>query len=133
MKSMIENNEFVENAEFSGNMYGTSKKSIQDVLDNGIQVWFILIFLLPVQILYFQETTFKIGLSCFLCLYSGKICILDIDVQGVKAIKKVDDIPKPLYVFMKPPSLQVLEERLRARGTETEESLQKVGFYNIKS
>jgi len=89
MKSMIENNEFVENAEFSGNMYGTSKKSIQDVLDNG------------------------------------KICILDIDVQGVKAIKKVDDIPKPLYVFMKPPSLQVLEERLRARGTETEESLQK--------
>ena len=38
MKSMIENNEFVENAEFSGNMYGTSKKSIQDVLDNGIQV-----------------------------------------------------------------------------------------------
>ena len=80
-----------------------------------------------------QKTTFKIGLSCFLYLYSGKICILDIDVQGVKAIKKVDDIPKPLYVFMKPPSLQVLEERLRARGTETEESLQKVSFYNIKS
>ena len=133
MKSMIENNEFVENAEFSGNMYGTSKKSIQDVLDNGIQAWFILIFLLSAQILCFHETTFKIGLSCFLCLYSGKICILDIDVQGVKAIKKVDDIPKPLYVFMKPPSLQVLEERLRARGTETEESLQKVSFYNIKS
>ena len=77
-------------------------------------------------------TTFKIGLSCFLSFYSGKICILDIDVQGVKAIKKVEDIPKPLYVFMKPPSLQVLEERLRARGTETEESLQKVSFYNIK-
>ena len=133
MKSMIENNEFVENAEFSGNMYGTSKKSIQDVLDNGIQAWFILIFLLSVQIIKIHETTFKIGLSCFLCLYSGKICILDIDVQGVKAIKKVDDIPKPLYVFMKPPSLQVLEERLRARGTETEESLQKVSFYNIKS
>ena len=131
MKSMIENNEFVENAEFSGNMYGTSKKSIQDVLDNGIQALFILVFLLSVQII--NETTLRIGLSCFLCLYSGKICILDIDVQGVKAIKKVDDIPKPLYVFMKPPSLQVLEERLRARGTETEESLQKVSFYNIKS
>ena len=50
MKSMIENNEFVENAEFSGNMYGTSKKSIQDVLDNGIQALFILVFLLSVQI-----------------------------------------------------------------------------------
>ena len=58
----------------------------------------------------------------------GQICILDIDVQGVKAIKNVDDIPRPLYVFMKPPSLKILEERLRARGTETEESLQKVKF-----
>ena len=85
-----------------------------------------------ISIVSTDKTTFKIGLSCFLCLYSGKICILDIDVQGVKAIKKVEDIPKPLYVFMKPPSLQVLEERLRARGTETEESLQKVSFYNIK-
>ena len=44
MKSMIENNEFVENAEFSGNMYGTSKKSIQDVLDNGIQASFFCYF-----------------------------------------------------------------------------------------
>ena len=35
MKKMIENGEFIENAEFSGNMYGTSKKSIQDVLENG--------------------------------------------------------------------------------------------------
>ena len=131
MKSMMENNEFVENAEFSGNMYGTSKKSIQDVLDNGIQASFFCYFYC--QYYVFHETTFKIGLSCFLSFYSGKICILDIDVQGVKAIKKVEDIPKPLYVFMKPPSLQVLEERLRARGTETEESLQKVSFYNIKS
>ena len=44
MKSMMENNEFVENAEFSGNMYGTSKKSIQDVLDNGIQASFFCYF-----------------------------------------------------------------------------------------
>jgi len=58
-------------------------------------------------------------------LDNGKICILDIDVQGVKAIKEVDDIPRSLYVFMKPPSLKILEERLRVRGTETEESLQK--------
>ena len=35
MERMIENNEFVEHAVFSGNMYGTSKKAIQDVLDNG--------------------------------------------------------------------------------------------------
>ena len=41
MKAMIENNEFTENAEFSGNMYGTSKKSIQDVLDNGTNIFII--------------------------------------------------------------------------------------------
>jgi len=56
-------------------------------------------------------------------LQSGKICILDIDVQGVKSVKKTD--LKPKYVFIKPPSLQVLEERLRGRGTESEESLNK--------
>ena len=65
------------------------------------------------------------------CIFKGKICILDIDVQGVKLIKLVEDLRRPLFVFMKPPSLHILEERLRARGTETEESLQKVrpGYY----
>ncbi len=29
------------------------------------------------------------------------------------------------YVFIRPPSMTALEERLRERGTETEESLQK--------
>ena len=54
-------------------------------------------------------------------LNSGKICILDIDTQGVKAVKKTD--LTPLFVFIKPPSLETLEQRLRDRGTETEESL----------
>ena len=56
-------------------------------------------------------------------LNSGKICILDIDVQGVKAVKKTD--LTPMFVFIKPPSLEILEKRLRDRGTETEESLAK--------
>merc|ERR1719384_61978 len=50
----------------------------------------------------------------------GKICILDIDVQGVKNIKRTDLDPD--YVFIKPPSRAALEERLRARRTENEES-----------
>lgn len=54
---------------------------------------------------------------------SNKICILDIDTQGVKSIRKTN--LNPVYIFMKPPSMQILEERLRARSTETEESLQK--------
>ena len=53
----------------------------------------------------------------------GKICILDIDVQGVKNIKRSD--LQPHYVFIKPPSKAALEERLRARRTESEQSLAK--------
>jgi guanylate kinase len=54
---------------------------------------------------------------------TGKICILDIDMQGVKSVKATDLDPR--YIFIKPPSLEVLEQRLKGRGTENEESLQK--------
>ncbi|KAJ2375182.1 guanylate kinase, partial [Coemansia sp. RSA 2603] len=47
----IERKEFIEHAEFSGNMYGTTVQAVKDVAD------------------------------------SGKTCILDIDVQGVKSVK----------------------------------------------
>ncbi|XP_051153993.1 guanylate kinase isoform X2 [Leptopilina boulardi] len=51
----------------------------------------------------------------------GKICVLDIDTQGVKQIK--ESSLNPLFVFIKPPSIAELERRLRDRNTETEESL----------
>lgn len=51
----------------------------------------------------------------------GKICVLDIDAQGVKQIKQSS--LNPLFVFIKPPSIAELERRLRDRNTETEESL----------
>ena len=54
---------------------------------------------------------------------SGKICILDIDMQGVKQIKQCS--LHPSYVFIMPPSVKELEVRLRARKTENEESLVK--------
>lgn len=54
---------------------------------------------------------------------SGKVCVLDIDVQGVKQVKQTD--LDPLFVFIKPPSLTELETRLRDRNTETEDSLQR--------
>ncbi|GAB1863344.1 guanylate kinase [Camponotus japonicus] len=53
----------------------------------------------------------------------GKICVLDIDIQGVKQIKCTQ--LNPLYVFVKPPSVLELERRLKARNTETDESLQR--------
>lgn len=51
----------------------------------------------------------------------AKVCILDIDMQGVKQIKQSGLEAK--YVFIEAPSLAALEARLRERGTETEPSL----------
>ncbi|KAF9181220.1 hypothetical protein BGZ51_005580 [Haplosporangium sp. Z 767] len=54
---------------------------------------------------------------------SGKVCILDIDLQGVKHVRESG--LKARYVFVRPNSLGTLEERLRGRGTETEDSIEK--------
>lgn len=56
---------------------------------------------------------------------SGKKCLLDIDVQGVQRLKNRPsrDAWKPRYIFIAPPSAEVLESRLRGRGTESEENL----------
>ena len=43
--------------------------------------------------------------------------------QGVKQVKKTDLNAR--YVFVAPPSFEALEARLRGRGTEKEESIQK--------
>ncbi|XP_037313609.2 guanylate kinase isoform X1 [Pungitius pungitius] len=87
MRTGIEKGDFIESAEFSGNMYGTSKAAVQDVQAKNL------------------------------------ICILDVDMQGVKNIKATD--LRPIYVSIQPPSIGVLEKRLRDRKTESEESLQK--------
>ena len=44
-------------------------------------------------------------------------------MQGVIQIKETD--LNPLCVFIKPPSIDELEKRLRGRNTETEESLKR--------
>ncbi|KAI5479171.1 guanylate kinase [Pseudohyphozyma bogoriensis] len=79
---------FIEHAEFSGNMYGTSVQAVQDVAKQG-----------------------------------NKVCILDIDTQGVKLIKANHPSLNPLYVFISPPSLASLKSRLTGRGTESDASM----------
>jgi Mg-chelatase subunit ChlI len=49
--------------------------------------------------------------------------VLDIEVEGVKQIQ-ASGFPAR-YVFIAPPSEEELEKRLRGRGTEKEESIQK--------
>eukprot|EP00850_Spirogloea_muscicola_P006229 SM000029S10524 [mRNA] locus=s29:650901:657901:+ [translate_table: standard] len=53
----------------------------------------------------------------------GKMCVLDIDVQGAQQVKKSP--MDALFVFISPPSFEELERRLRGRGTETEINIQK--------
>ncbi|KAF6844119.1 Guanylate kinase [Colletotrichum musicola] len=53
----------------------------------------------------------------------GRVVVLDIEMEGVKQIKN-SGIPAR-YVFIAPPSEEELEKRLRGRGTEKEESIQK--------
>ena len=50
--------------------------------------------------------------------------LLDIDVQGAKQLKV--NFPSQCYrIFIAPPNLLELEKRLRNRGTDTEESIQR--------
>ncbi len=54
----------------------------------------------------------------------GKTVIFDVDVKGGLNIKKYFG-DNALAIFVEPPTVQELENRLRKRGTETEESLRK--------
>ncbi|PIA48376.1 hypothetical protein AQUCO_01400767v1 [Aquilegia coerulea] len=54
---------------------------------------------------------------------AGKRCILDIDVQGARLVRA--NSLEAIFIFICPPSFEELEQRLRARGTETEEQVQK--------
>jgi len=56
-------------------------------------------------------------------LNAGKWVLLEIDVQG--ALSVVEKYPDAVTVFLRPPSLEVLEKRLRGRRTENEESIQR--------
>tara|TARA_R100001143_G_C3360945_1_gene135559 strand:- start:19369 stop:19941 length:573 start_codon:yes stop_codon:yes gene_type:complete len=55
-------------------------------------------------------------------LEKGYFVLLDIDVLGALNVQKMYG-ERSLTIFLSPPSLEVLRERLALRGTETEESL----------
>jgi guanylate kinase len=53
----------------------------------------------------------------------GKHVVFDVDVKGAMSIQRNYPVDT-LTIFIKVPSMEILEQRLRARGTETEENLQ---------
>ena len=52
---------------------------------------------------------------------SGRCCVLDIDVQGARLVRRSG--LRAVFVFVAPPSSEELERRLRGRGTEGEEQI----------
>ena len=84
---MIAEEAFFEHAQVFDNFYGTSKASIFNMLEQGLDV------------------------------------ILEIDWQGARQVRKLS--PDAIGIFILPPSLAVLEERLRDRGTDSEEVIQR--------
>lgn len=84
---MIEQDEFLEWAEFCGNLYGTPRFHVESMLKRE------------------------------------KTILLEIDIQGAIQVKK--KFPQGVYIFIVPPSLAILSQRLHGRGTETEEVIQR--------
>lgn len=78
---------FIEWAEYSGNCYGTPRKSVEEHIAQNEQV------------------------------------ILEIDVQGAMQIR--ESMPQAHLVFIEPPSMSVLESRLRGRATEDEQTIKR--------
>lgn len=54
----------------------------------------------------------------------GRHVVFDVDVKGAMSIKHLYP-EEVLTIFIKVPSMEILEKRLRLRGNETEESLKK--------
>lgn len=57
------------------------------------------------------------------CLQSGKNVVLEIETEGAFNVKAA--MPQAFLVFIAPPDMQTLEERLRGRGTEDDETVNR--------
>ena len=86
-REMVEAGDFAEWAEVHSNFYGTSRRVLDGMRGEGIDV------------------------------------ILDIETQGAKQIRK--KYGQAVFIFVMPPSLGVLEERLRNRRSDHEDEIRK--------
>jgi guanylate kinase len=86
-KRNIEEDKFLEHAQFAGNYYGTKKKYIKEKFEQGYNI------------------------------------MLEIETQGALQVK--EKMPEAILIFIAPPSIKELENRLRGRHTEDEATIQK--------
>ncbi len=86
-EQMIANNAFLEYAQVFDNFYGTAEQSVENLLNQGIDV------------------------------------ILEIDWQGAQQVRKMR--PDCCSVFILPPSVEVLRQRLKNRGQDSDEIIER--------
>lgn len=116
----------VEDDRFSLSVSATTRKP-REGEENGVDYWFLDMedFEARIAAGEFLEHAVVHGRDRYGTLRSeverriadGAIVILDIDVQGAAALKNETDA---VSVFIAPPDVATLEERLRTRGTEDE-------------
>jgi guanylate kinase len=106
---LVEANGFIENAQFGSNLYGTSVQAVKDVRDRGRTC--ILDIEMEVRIARENEYIMECG------AYADLFVIL----QGVKQVKKTDLNAR--FLFLQPPSVEILEQRLRGRASDSEEAI----------
>lgn len=56
-------------------------------------------------------------------LEKGRDVLLEIDIQGAMQVKK--NMPEAVFMFIQPPSIEELSQRLSGRGKDSEESINK--------
>lgn len=56
-------------------------------------------------------------------LAAGNWVVLEIELQGTRAVR--EQFPDAIAVFVRPSSVAVIEQRLRDRGTETEDAIRR--------
>jgi guanylate kinase len=49
--------------------------------------------------------------------------LLEIELEGARQVRK--SLPEAIQIFLAPPSVEELEKRIRGRGTEAEEAIQR--------
>jgi len=105
MERMLALGEFLESTEFSSNLYGT--RSLPKNSLHSKWVFFC----------YFSKKAVEDVTQ------TGRICLLDVDKQGVKNIRKTD--LNALFIYISPPSYEILEQRLRGRQTDSDAAIEK--------
>lgn len=111
-EALIAKDGFVEHAKFSGNRYGTSKATIEEQEKKGK----VVVLDIEMEVMHLPPCGHQ---------HSTKEKPREANTeQGVKQIQAKSSLPAR-YIFIAPPSIEGLEARLRGRGTEKEETIQK--------